>query len=80
MDRKRLEHDLSRIDREIASHERQMERERQLIAKLESDAEDASEPRDRLVAMEALQALRLADRELFRQELALFRQRLKRIW
>jgi hypothetical protein len=80
VDRKKLEQDLAHIDREIARHERHIERERQLIAKLETGGRDASEARERLVAIEAFQVLRLADRELFRQELALFRQKLKRIW
>jgi hypothetical protein len=80
VDRKKLEQDLAHIDREIACHERYIERERQLIAKLETGGRDASEARGRLVAIEAFQVLRLADRDLFRQELALFRQKLKRIW
>lgn len=80
MDRKRLEQDLALVECEIALNERHMERERELIAKLESGGRDVSDARERLIAIEAFQALRLADRELFRQELALFRQKLKRIW
>lgn len=80
MDRKTLEQDLAVIEREIALNERHKARERELIAKLESGGQDAREARERLLALEALQTLRLADRSLFRQELGLFRQRLKRIW
>lgn len=80
MDRKSLEQDLALLECEIARNERHMERERELIASLENDGRDAGDARKRLIAIEAFQALRLADRELFRQELALFRQKLKRIW
>jgi hypothetical protein len=80
VDRKRLEQHLALVDYEIALNERHMQRQRELIAKLENDGEDAGEARNVLIAMEAARALRVADRELFRQELALFRQELKKIW
>jgi hypothetical protein len=80
VDRKRLEQDLALVDHEITLNERQMHRQRKLIARLEIGGQDANDARERLVAIEAFQALRFADRELFRQELALFRQRQKRIW
>ena len=80
MDRKRLEQHLALVDYEIALNERQMQRQRELIAKLENDGEGLSEARKLLIAIEAVRALRVADRELLRQELALFRQELKKIW
>ena len=80
VDRKRLEQDLALVDHEITLNERQMHRQRELIAKLEIGGQDANAARERLVAIEAFQALRFADRELFQQELALFRQRQKKIW
>ena len=80
MDRKSLEQALARVDQEIGLVERQMQRQRERIAKLESGGENAQAARERLIAIEALQALRFADRELFQQELALFRQRQKKIW
>ncbi len=80
MDRKSLEQALARVDQEIGLVERQMQRQRERIAKLEIGGENAQAARERLIAIEALQALRFADRELFQQELALFRQRQKKIW
>jgi hypothetical protein len=80
LDRKSLEQALARVDQEIGLVERQMQRQRERIAKLESGGENAQAARERLIAIEALQALRFADRELFQQELALFRQRQKKIW
>jgi hypothetical protein len=80
VDRKRLEQDLALVDHEITLNERQMHRQRELIAKLEIGGQDANAARERLIAIEAFQALRFADRELFRRELALFRQRQKKIW
>ena len=67
VDRKRLEQDLALVDHEITLNERQMHRQRELIAKLEIGGQDANAARGRLVAIEAFQALRFADRELFRQ-------------
>ncbi|MBW0003236.1 MAG: hypothetical protein JO216_07095 [Hyphomicrobiales bacterium] len=52
----------------------------ELIAKLERGGQDSRETRKRLIALEAFQALRLADRELIKQELALFQQKRKKIW
>lgn len=80
MNRESLERHLACVDHEIARTEQHLRRQHELIAKLESCGEDAAEARSVLAAMEGSQALRLADRELFRQELALFRQRLKKIW
>jgi hypothetical protein len=80
LDRKSLEQALARVDQEIGLVERQMQRQRERIAKLEIGGENAQAARERLIAIEALQALRFADRELFQQELALFRQRQKKIW
>ncbi|MBV8428477.1 MAG: hypothetical protein JOZ88_14655 [Hyphomicrobiales bacterium] len=80
MDRTRLEQHLRLVDDEIAANEGQMRRLCELIAKLERGGQDSSEMRKRLIALEAFQALRLADRELIQQELALFRQKRKKIW
>lgn len=80
VDHTRLERDLALVDQEIAANERQMRHQCELIAKLEGRGHDSSEARERLIALEAFKALRSADRELLRQELALFRQKRKKIW
>jgi hypothetical protein len=80
VDRNSLERQLAVVDDEIVRNEGQTRRQRELIANLENRGHDSHEARARLMELEALQALRFADRELLRQELALFRQKRKTIW
>ncbi|MBV9567095.1 MAG: hypothetical protein JO172_03065 [Hyphomicrobiales bacterium] len=80
MNRETLEGHLASLDHEIARNELHMRRQRELIAKLENEGEDAAAARELLATLEGWLAFGHADRELSRQELALCRQRLKKIW
>ncbi|MBV8768323.1 MAG: hypothetical protein JO094_05440 [Hyphomicrobiales bacterium] len=80
MNRNDLERRLARVDHEIDCAAQQLRCHRELITKAESTGRDLEDARKMLKALEASQAFRLADRDLLRQELALFRQGLKKIW
>jgi len=80
LNRNDLERRLARVDHEIDCAAEQLRCQRELIAKAESSGRDSEEARKTLKALEASHAFRVADRDLLRQELALFRQGLKKIW
>jgi hypothetical protein len=75
-----LERHLALAEHEVTLGEKHIRRQCDLVAGLERGGQDATGARELLTALEEMHALRIADRDLLRQELGLFRQKLKRIW
>jgi arginine repressor len=71
MDRAILQEYLALVERLIAAGERQIARQREIVAQLEHDGHDISEATKLLDQLEQLQALHIADRDRLRKELGL---------
>ena len=71
MDRATLEEYLALVERLIADVERDIVRQRELVAQLERDGHGALEAMELLDQLEHLHALHIADRDRLRTELGL---------
>ncbi|HEY1891029.1 MAG TPA: hypothetical protein VGG63_11520 [Steroidobacteraceae bacterium] len=70
MDRTLLKDHLAQAERHIATGERTLDQQRELIRDLERDGHDARSARALLESFEQLQTLHFADRERILDELA----------
>ncbi len=70
MDRRTLEKQLARIERDLAAAEKAVTRQQDSIRKLQDAGQDTAEARRLLGGHHQIQLARLADRERLKKELA----------